>query len=394
MALVNPEEVERLPRKASLPLPGTACELVHSALDTCGYGIRATKDLKAHTFVMKYGGDVCNERYGNDWDYYLEHRDGKHWFVGSPVRNSAGFFINSSGIPNCVYVWQRQGDTYWTAVATLRPVKKGEELLCEYYQEMNEIHCNERASLVLRTLHPPPSDLKKDKGVILGTYGTKLRRYYNMRWVTMPAVGKDCWSVACEGQMHVLDYFWLKQENPQHSCWLMQMRPSIVGKKDKKRLQLVDEHFAKMPRSATPNLVTDSYVARQAALKAEQFGVRYDFCEGDTDLCNCEARLRRERGLASGKLSLWEVTETEEVVEIDPPVVEKKKNKKKRKNLMKPAMEEATPPMPSLLPNKHVQKFRAILEHMKKRVDREVVTCDDEGLEAIFEEAFASVDAL
>lgn len=261
-----------------------------SQLDIGGQGVVATTDLAAHQMLMGYGGRTSNEPLDNKWDYFLEERDEKKWYLVSESQNSLAMYINSSGVPNCTAVWQRRGDEYRATIITLRPIAKGQELTWSYMHEVNEVVCSQRMALVLRVLHSPPKDGKEDKrGLTLCRYGTRRSaKLYNLKWTSTPGPNQPCWSMQAEGSMDTLEYFWKKHHDVKYSQWLAWTPPAkVTSKKDWDRIVPFDAFLRHAP--CPDSLLVDRMVAEGAARKVAMYGKHFRFCRGDTTLCACFA---------------------------------------------------------------------------------------------------------
>jgi len=398
-------------RMRALPLgaavkefPEVSCAIVRSRIDIGGLGVVATSTIPAHTFIMEYGGLLSTERRDNDWDYFIETKGQTSFFLVAEEQNSLAHYVNSSGVPNCIYVCEKKNGQYKVGVASLRPIKAGEEITCEYMEDYKDMKCHERASLVIRTVHPPPLGKKKDRGVILGIYGPKKLRYLNLKWTATPQEGKACWSVQSESVQCELAYFWKKQQNLSESMWLAETRPSFVGKKDKQRKILVEQTFTQKPALGRYNLVQDMFIAQSIALRVVELGAKFDFCNGDTSYCECDGKVRHESGL-NKRASIWE----EDLDELlpDTPASLEEKEQEESKDVFEAAealmtgrkrKESPNPPSPATpvtgKDNRLYQKFQGLLERVEKRIKAEVVLAFDDDLENIFKEAYNELELL
>ena len=105
-----------------------------SNIDRNGQGLYAIKDIKEGTRIIDYVGKIItkkkteeSEKFDNSKPIYLFYLNTKYDLDGDVSWNTARL-INHSCLNNCDY--EGKGLKLW--VTTIRDIKKGEELTCDY----------------------------------------------------------------------------------------------------------------------------------------------------------------------------------------------------------------------------------------------------------------------
>ena len=110
------------------------CRIRKSNIDRNGQGLYATKDIKEGTRIIDYLGKIItkkkteeSEKFDNSKPIYLFNLNTRYDLDGDVSWNTARL-INHSCLNNCDY--EGKGLKLW--VTTIRDIKKGEELTCDY----------------------------------------------------------------------------------------------------------------------------------------------------------------------------------------------------------------------------------------------------------------------
>ena len=105
-----------------------------SNIDRNGQGLYAIKDIKEGTRIIDYVGKIItkkkteeSEKFDNSKPIYLFNLNTRYDLDGDVSCNTARL-INHSCLNNCDY--KGKGLKLW--VTTIRDIKKGEELTCDY----------------------------------------------------------------------------------------------------------------------------------------------------------------------------------------------------------------------------------------------------------------------
>ena len=105
-----------------------------SNIDRNGQGLYAIKDIKEGTRIIDYVGKIItkkkteeSEKFDNSKPIYLFNLNTRHDLDGDVSWNTARL-INHSCLNNCDF--EGKGLKLW--VTTIRDIKKGEELTCDY----------------------------------------------------------------------------------------------------------------------------------------------------------------------------------------------------------------------------------------------------------------------
>ena len=105
-----------------------------SNIDRNGRGLYAIKDIKEGTRIINYVGKIITkkkteecEKFDNSKPIYLFNLNTRYDLDGDVAWNTARL-INHSCLNNCDY--EGKGLKLW--VTTIRDIKKGEELTCDY----------------------------------------------------------------------------------------------------------------------------------------------------------------------------------------------------------------------------------------------------------------------
>ena len=105
-----------------------------SNIDRNGQGLYAIKDIKEGTRIIDYLGKIItkkkteeSEKFDNSKPIYLFNLNTRYDLDGDVSWNTARL-INHSCLNNCDY--EGKGLKLW--VTTIRDIKKGEELTCDY----------------------------------------------------------------------------------------------------------------------------------------------------------------------------------------------------------------------------------------------------------------------
>ena len=105
-----------------------------SNIDRKGHGLYAIKDIKEGTRILDYVGNIItkkqtedSEKFDNEKPIYLFNLNSRYDLDGDVSWNTARL-INHSCSNNCDY--EGKGLKLW--VVTIKDIKKGEELTCDY----------------------------------------------------------------------------------------------------------------------------------------------------------------------------------------------------------------------------------------------------------------------
>jgi len=208
----------------------------HKSLQTNGgLGVFTMVDRQAHEILMEYPGTLSTE--DDNSPFTIQLGTNKYLTVGSQGKYMA-HYINSGLNSNCVYVKIIFGSAVQILVVSLIPLKAGEELYIDYYDDTKAIEKEKRISY----LFPYIFEAKYAKSVKLLAHGRKKnKRMVGGRWVYWPERGDtvlafETWNLAC----YSIEYFLKKEKNDLVSMFF------VLDKKDRK-VTSVDKKPGKGP---------------------------------------------------------------------------------------------------------------------------------------------------
>lgn len=354
-----------------------------------GLGVFALKRLKQHAILFNYGGKVSNTPLDNGNDLEVEVRDGKKWYLVSDTKTHFGHYVNGDVVPNAGYYWCRKGDEYQVAIVTVRPVKAGDEITCGYLEDLWGWTCRQRMSKVLATLCPPPQPFEPHGGIILCRYGKKKKFFYNLKWTPTPKDTDICWAVASSGPMSEVEYIWKKQNLLYASQWLVRVPPAEVkrNKRDKARVVVYDGALVQPPKPS--HVMLCKAIAECGAGKHALWGAAPYFCDGDPEICACEAKSQREADQKVPVLS-FESDSGDDVVEIDPP----KRGRSRSRSPSPTRSRSLSPEIHGTFKAEIQAKAQAAVEAGRQKMLRSFDKLVHVDINAIFDGIKASVDAI
>jgi hypothetical protein len=260
-----------------------------------GRGVFTTRRWPAHSVVMRYPVEsIVNQPLNKGYDFYLGWEHGKEYYSSYNGPTDVAHLINSCCVPNVAFVICKTGkmklegkfiDKRLVVVVTLRTIKKGTELVADYFHDDRQIKCIDRMNLVLKALHPVP-EKRKDRGAPLMLYTSEKGRmmYFNIQWVTRITVDQVAYSAHFMEEPSTPEYFLKCQVDQRMGRWLVKTKSVKYETKDG------DKHMPLFGTKIWPKLPDP--LSWDDGIAVAEYGWSLltpdgELCDDETEFCRC-----------------------------------------------------------------------------------------------------------